>query len=107
MKSQEFRRKGATTMDDELREYELIQQIAAPILEQLLELSEQAGTEEVNIPVAFSLSAEYSTIPSDGSIEYDLDDEDFLYHNEEFLASLNEYIQAQVEQWNRPTGLLQ
>ena len=94
-------------MDDELREYELIQEIAAPILEQLLELSEQAETEEINVPVAFSLSAEYSMIPSDGQVEYDLDDEDFLYHNEEFLANLNEYIQAQVEQWNRPTILLQ
>ena len=94
-------------MDNELREYELIQQIAAPILEQLLELSEQAGTEDITVPVAFSLSAEYSVIPSDGSVEYDLNDDDFLSHNEEFLASLNEYIQVQVEQWNRPTTILQ
>ncbi|GEM_PF-3282979 len=91
-------------MYDELFEYELIQKIAAPILDKLLEMQEEINDDDlVDCPVTIQLST-----PELEGQGYDTDAVwSSLPMDEKFLEKLEVYLQEQIDEWNRPTTILQ
>lgn len=87
---------------DEQFTHELIEQIAAPILETLLKLQEEMGPEYLDQPFTVHLESP------------DLENEQFQTQDgapsgvkldSDFLQQLEEYIQLHLDEWYRPTIL--
>ncbi|MBF0579129.1 hypothetical protein IM774_04895 [Erysipelotrichaceae bacterium RD49] len=90
-------------MYDELFEYELIQKIAAPILDKLLEMQEQVDSDNFDCPVTIQLSTPDLEIQG-----YEAENTwSSLPIDAHFLEKLEIYLQEQIDVWNRPTTILQ
>ncbi len=88
-------------MYDELLEYELIKQIASPILDRLLDLQEEMDPEMLECPLTISLSSpEIEAAQEFGSIA-----SPSLLMDRDFLAKLESYLQEQIDLWYKPTIL--
>lgn len=79
-------------MDDKIQEEQLIREMAEPILELLLNLQEQQGSEFLEaIPSISILNADDSNPETSCSPE--------------FLKRLQDYIQQEMDAWFKPTLL--
>lgn len=88
---------------DELFEYELIQKIGEPILDQLLDMQEQSGVCEDSQPIRIQItSPEFSDLPEGSDCSGMVD---FHMANSDFLRKLEEYLQDRLDEWNHPTIL--
>lgn len=74
---------------------QLIEEMAQPILESLLELQEQAQGSELLDPPIIKLYGEGPILYADGQTSLE----------EDFLKRLEAYIQEQIDMWYRPTIL--
>lgn len=87
-------------LDDQM-EYELIQKIADPILDKLLDMQEEMGDEACGNPIRVQITSpdlDENRIPTDGCLTDQM-------ATREFLSKLECYLQQQLDLWNRPTIL--
>lgn len=88
-------------MYDELFEYELIKQIASPILDRLLDLQEEMDPDMLECPLTIQLSSpEIEEID-----EFDTMAAPSILLDRGFLSKLESYLQEQIDQWYKPTLL--